>query len=92
MGYTRVRAGDTVIGAGVSPTTGKRISNKRGYVTDVRDHLGNDIVCVEWEDGSTDEVRQENVSGTQQGVFGRPPREEAEEEPQGKKRRWGRRG
>lgn len=66
MGYTRVRAGDTVIGNGVSPITGRRIENKLGTVTDVRDHLGEDIVHVEWEDGTTDEVRQENVSGTRQ--------------------------
>lgn len=89
MGRTRVEAGDVVIGSGISPTTGRRLTGKRGRVVDVRDHLGTDVVCVEWDDGTEDEVRQENVSGTQQGVFGRST-EEVVDEP-ATRRRWGRR-
>lgn len=92
MGYSKVRAGDRVIGQGSSPSTGKRIQGKLGWVDDVRDHLGDDVVCVTWDDGGTDEVRQDNVSGTQQGVFGRGGRATSDPEPENqKKRRWGRR-
>lgn len=64
MGFTRVRAGDHVIGSGRSPQTGQSVSGKHGDVTDVRDHFGDDVVDVTWKDGSSDSVRQSNVSGT----------------------------
>lgn len=69
MGFTRVRAGDHVIGSGRSPKTGDRIDNKHGDVTNVRDHFGEEVVEVTWRGGAKDAVRQENVSGT--GMCGR---------------------
>lgn len=90
----RVDVGDTVIGQGLSPTTGNRLNGKRGTVTDVEDHFGQDLLTVEWSDGSTDRVYQDNVSGTQQGGRFRHPDSagvESEESSRGK-RRWGRRG
>jgi len=71
VGYTRVETGDHVIGVGVAPDNGARVAGKRGLVINVRDHLGEDVITVEWADGTVNEVRQENVSGTQQGHFRR---------------------
>lgn len=96
MGYTRVEAGDFVRGHGTSPSTGKRIEGIVGYVTHVYGHLGDDIVCVEWENGTKDQVRQENVSGTRQGVSAhvrgiKAKYESGGQEQEPKKRRfWGR--
>lgn len=64
MGYTKVRAGDHVIGSGRSPQTGQNVSGKHGDVTGTRDHFGDSVVEVTWRSGGSDTVRQDNVSGT----------------------------
>lgn len=86
MGLTRVEEGDHVIGRGNSSVTGRRIDGKYGVVADVRDYLGDDVVTVTWSDGSVDEVMQRDVSGTQQGSFGRGQREQPEPSPADVKR------
>lgn len=95
MGRQRVDIGDTVLGSGLSPTSGKRLNGKRGVVTDIEDHFGKDLITVEWDGGGTDQVYQDNLSGTQQGNRFRHPdnavSDEGDEPPRGK-RRWGRRG
>lgn len=76
MRSTRVETGDHVIGYGVSSLTGRRVQGKYGVVADVRDFMGDDVVTVAWNDGTEDDVRQDEVSGTQQGTFRqRAPRE-----------------
>lgn len=66
MGFSRVRAGDHVIGSGKSPRTNKNINGKHGDVTDVRDNFGETVVDVTWKGGERDTVRTNNVSGTSQ--------------------------
>lgn len=76
MGRTRVETGDHVIGRGTSSITGRRVHGKYGVVADVRDFMGDDVVTVAWSDGTEDDVRQDEVSGTQEGTFSqRAPRE-----------------
>ena len=88
MGRTRVETGDHVIGRGTSSITGRRVHGKYGVVADVRDFMGDDVVTVAWSDGTEDDVRQDEVSGTQEGTFSqRAPREPSAAEIKAAKQR-----
>lgn len=65
MGYTRVETGDRVVGVGTAPE-GRKLRGLVGTVVDTYTWMGDDVLVVNWDDGTTNNVRQENVSGTRQ--------------------------